>query len=371
MKVGRLRSAASATYQRIACTSTDRQAREFPVVKAFVNGHSRRRSRQDAGPTCVLEGKQSRDERVYLGGHRRNIWRGACRHDDAGPAGVRPRACPDARRRQRRDRRGELAAGAETILVVDGHGPMRNLQIEDLDPAATLVTGDADARPYCQLQDADSMPFDAAIFVGYHAMAKTLNAIHPHTIAGAVVHEIRVNGRPHGETGLNALVLASLGDPDSDGDRRRDHLCRGAVIPRRRDRDGGGEVSVRPQLRNLPPPEADGEGDPRRPLAVRLERRREVPLYLPGKPLSIEVDFLTMPQCDRASRCHGIDRLNGVTIAVHGDIAMGAIPTPLGGDPGGPCTSPPPSSRDGGRRLASGPRTPTSSRWGRMSAGSS
>ena len=38
-------------------------------------------------------------------------------------------------------------------------------------------------------------------------------AIHPHTIAGAVVSELRINGVPHGETGLNAAILGALGIP--------------------------------------------------------------------------------------------------------------------------------------------------------------
>src|SRR5690606_10215441 len=108
---------------------------------------------------------------------------------------------------------GAKAAGADLVLVADGHGPMRNLKIEDLHPAATLVTGTADARPHCQLEGANTASFDAAVFVGYHAMAKTLNAIHPHTIAGVAVHELRINGRPHWETGLNAAVRATLGIP--------------------------------------------------------------------------------------------------------------------------------------------------------------
>src|SRR3954465_11586366 len=100
---------------------------------------------------------------------------------------------------------GAVQAGATHIVVADGHGPMRNLKIEDLHPAAHLVTGTADAREYCQLEGADFGAFDAAFLVGYHAKAKTPKAIHPHTIAGAVVHELRVNGKPHGEAGLNAL----------------------------------------------------------------------------------------------------------------------------------------------------------------------
>jgi len=108
---------------------------------------------------------------------------------------------------------GAISAGADYVLVTDGHGPMRNLKIEDLHSGAHLVSGTGDAKDYCQLEGADSEKFDAAIFVGYHAMAQTYQAIHPHTIAGIAVYELRINGRPHGETGLNAAVLASLGIP--------------------------------------------------------------------------------------------------------------------------------------------------------------
>jgi D-amino peptidase len=108
---------------------------------------------------------------------------------------------------------GLARAGADYILVCDGHGPMRNLFFEDMHPAAHLLTGSGDDKDHCQLEGADSRAFEAAVLIGYHAMAKSYNAIHPHTIAGAAVAELRVNGVPHGETGLNAAVLGSLGIP--------------------------------------------------------------------------------------------------------------------------------------------------------------
>lgn len=213
---------------------------------------------------------------------------------------------------------GALEAGAEVMLVVDGHGPMRNLQIEGLNPAATLVSGTADARPYCQLEGADSLPFAAAIFVGYHAMAKSLNAIHPHTIAGAVVHEIRVNGRPHGETGLNALVLASLGiptvmvtgDETTCGEARAflgDNIATVVV----KSASGRNSAICRHPERTVI--------DIREAATLALAKIEAVPLYTVGSTARLEVDFLTMPQCDRASRCHGVERLNGVTVAIHGE----------------------------------------------------
>ena len=213
---------------------------------------------------------------------------------------------------------GAVAAGAERILVADGHGPMRNLLIEELHPAAELMTGSGDARPACQLEGADSGRFNAALFVGYHAMAKTRNAIHPHTIAGGAVHELRLNGQPHGETGLNAAVLAALGIPTVlvTGDET---TCAEAT---RMLGDSVTTVAVKSATGRTaaicrPPATTRAE------IAAAAERaltnRTVVKPYAPERPFQIEVDFLTMPQCDRASRTAGVERLDGVTIAITGD----------------------------------------------------
>jgi D-amino peptidase len=215
---------------------------------------------------------------------------------------------------------GALAAGAEYILVADGHGPMRNLKIEDLHPAAHLVSGTADAKDYCQLEGADDAKFDAAIFVGYHAMAKTFNAIHPHTIAGVCVHELRINGVPHGETGLNAAILASLGIPtvmvtgdETTCGEARMFLTDNIETVGVKRASGRNAAILRPPSATTPEITA---------AATRaLQAIDKVPLYLPEQPLRIEVDFLTMVQCNRAARTAGIERLNAVTIAVQGETA--------------------------------------------------
>jgi D-amino peptidase len=107
---------------------------------------------------------------------------------------------------------GAVQAGADYILVADGHGPMRNIRIEDLHPAAHLVTGTADARDYCQIEGADSEPFDAAIFVGYHAKAGHPTGLFAHTGSG-VVADVRVNGVSVGDGGLNTLFATWHGVP--------------------------------------------------------------------------------------------------------------------------------------------------------------
>lgn len=209
-------------------------------------------------------------------------------------------------------------AGADYILVCDGHGPMRNLFFEDMHPASHLLTGSGDAKDYCQLEGADSQTFDAAVLVGYHAMAKTFKAIHPHTIAGAAVAELRVNGKPHGETGLNAAILGSLGIPvitvTGDvttmaeakaflGDQIETVAVKEAV--------GRNAAICRPPSATLPEITAAAER--------ALKNLDNAKPYAPSGPMRLEVDFLTMQQCDRAARTANIERLGPVSINVYGD----------------------------------------------------
>ena len=54
--------------------------------------------------------------------------------------------------------------------------------------------------------------FDVALFVGYHARAGHPTGTIAHTYTGGPV-ETRLNGRPTGEYGFNALVLGAWGIP--------------------------------------------------------------------------------------------------------------------------------------------------------------
>ena len=213
---------------------------------------------------------------------------------------------------------GLVQAGADYILVCDGHGPMRNLLFEELHPAAHLLTGTGNAKEHCQIEAADGRKFDAAVFVGYHAMARTYRAIHPHTIAGAVVSELRLNGRPHGETGINAAILGSLGIPTImvTGDtttvaEARDFLGEGIETVAVKEAVGRNAAICRPPTATRPEITAAA--------ARALGQLGKVAPYAPERPFAIEVDFLTMPQCDRAARATGVERLAPLTIRVGGD----------------------------------------------------
>jgi D-amino peptidase len=109
---------------------------------------------------------------------------------------------------------GALAAGATDILVNDSHWNMYNLLPADVHPSARVLQGQkawsmvAGARPA-----ADGQPsFDVALFVGYHARAGHPSGTIAHTYSGIPV-ETRLDGRPTGEYGMNALVLGAWGIP--------------------------------------------------------------------------------------------------------------------------------------------------------------
>jgi len=105
---------------------------------------------------------------------------------------------------------GALAAGASEVLVNDSHGSMRNILIEELNPAAQLISGSP--KPLSMMQGIEGSLFDAAFFIGYHAQAGTAYSVLDHTYSG-IVYQVSLNGRPMGETGLNAALAGYFGVP--------------------------------------------------------------------------------------------------------------------------------------------------------------
>jgi D-amino peptidase len=213
---------------------------------------------------------------------------------------------------------GLVKAGADYILVNDGHGPMRNLLVEEIHPKAHLLSGSGNAKDYCQLEGAGDRTFDAAVFIGYHAMANTPKAIHPHTIAGSVVGELRLNGKPHGETGLNAAILGSLGIPTLlvNGDATTMKEA-GGMLPA-----GVGLVAVKEARgRNaaICRPLAEARADIAAAAERALANRASIQPYRPGTPFEIEVDYQTMAQCERGARVAGVEQRGPRTIRITGD----------------------------------------------------
>ncbi len=105
---------------------------------------------------------------------------------------------------------GAFAGGATDVLVNDSHGQMFNLTPEDLDPRAVLLQGQ---KPWSMVAGAGpEQGFEVALFVGYHARAGHPTGTIAHTYSGEPTLTM-MQGRPVGESGINALVLGAWGVP--------------------------------------------------------------------------------------------------------------------------------------------------------------
>jgi len=98
--------------------------------------------------------------------------------------------------------------GFEEILIADSHGPMVNVLVEELPEYVELIRGFP--RPLAMIVDVEGC--DAALFLGYHAKARTLRATFDHTYSG-VVNYIKVNEVEVSECLLNAYVAGHYNVP--------------------------------------------------------------------------------------------------------------------------------------------------------------
>ena len=105
---------------------------------------------------------------------------------------------------------GAFAGGATEVLVNDSHGGMFNLIPEDLDPRAVLLQGQ---KPWSMVAGAGpDAGFEVALFVGYHTRAGHPTGTIAHTYSGAPTLTT-LQGKPVGESGINALALGAWGVP--------------------------------------------------------------------------------------------------------------------------------------------------------------
>ena len=203
---------------------------------------------------------------------------------------------------------GALAAGAGKVVVNDSHWFMRNLLAEELHQAAELLAGDP--KPRSMVEGIDG-GFDAALFIGYHARAGTRNAILDHTYADRI-HEVRLNGRPVGELGINAGFAGVTGVPVAlvSGDSALaaearellgDHVAV-VVVKEAVSRHAARSVAPAVACRMI-----------REGVTTALQRKH-APFVLPP-PTTLEVDFALTIHADMAELCPGATRTAGRTVA--------------------------------------------------------
>ena len=106
--------------------------------------------------------------------------------------------------------RGAMDAGAEEVIIADGHWNGSNILVEELDSRARLNTGSP--SPFSMMQGIDES-VGGVMFVGYHARNGTPNAVLDHTWSSRTVANVWLNDILTGEYGLNAAVAGHFGVP--------------------------------------------------------------------------------------------------------------------------------------------------------------
>src|SRR5574341_666038 len=106
--------------------------------------------------------------------------------------------------------RGVFEAGAEEVLVADGHWNGSNILIEELDRRARLNTGSP--SPFSMMEGIDES-VDGVFFIGYHARNGSPNAILDHTWSARTVANLWLNEILTGEYGLNESLAGDFGVP--------------------------------------------------------------------------------------------------------------------------------------------------------------
>jgi D-amino peptidase len=98
---------------------------------------------------------------------------------------------------------GASDAGAREVLVNDSHWTMHNLPPEGLARRARYLSGRH--KPLYMMEGLDGT-FDAVFFVAYHGSIGAERSVLSHTYNPRAIWEVRLNGRPVGESALNGLV---------------------------------------------------------------------------------------------------------------------------------------------------------------------
>lgn len=106
--------------------------------------------------------------------------------------------------------RGASDAGADEIIVADGHWNGSNILIEELDARAKLNSGSP--SPFSMMEGIDES-VDAVFFIGYHARNGTPHAVLDHTWSSKTVANVWLNDILTGEYGLNAALAGHFGTP--------------------------------------------------------------------------------------------------------------------------------------------------------------
>lgn len=100
---------------------------------------------------------------------------------------------------------GAVAAGADEIVIKDGHGSATNIDVIKMPGCATLIRGKS-GHPYNMMYGLDDS-FDGVMFIGYHSGAGWPTSPLSHTNTGNPSY-IKINGEYASEFMINSYIAA-------------------------------------------------------------------------------------------------------------------------------------------------------------------
>lgn len=207
---------------------------------------------------------------------------------------------------------GAADAGADELVVVDGHGDGTNILVEELDSRARLNSGGA--SPMSMMQGVDSRTA-GVIFIGYHARAGSQDAVLAHTWSSGRIANVWLNDIVVGEYGLNAALAGQFKVPVLmiSGDQT---ACSQAV-----ELLGSLETVVVKKASGYFSAECLSPKitflliqDAAKKAVMRLIGGSAPQPFIVSQPVKVTVEFRQPESVDRAARLPGAKRLDGLKI---------------------------------------------------------
>jgi D-amino peptidase len=208
---------------------------------------------------------------------------------------------------------GAFEAGADEVVVSDGHGSMHNLIPDELHDDIALVQGVP--RPLLMMEGVDET-FDAVFFIGYHAGAGNPVGTLAHSFSGRIVRQVRLNQEPVSEALFNAAVAGHFDVPVAliaGDDKLADEI--GQKLPWVESVVTKWALSVT-SARNLTP-KASQERIRAAAQAALGDIANKTSFKLPS-PIVFEVDFNHPMQAFLVSDIPGVEKASGVSVSYSG-----------------------------------------------------
>jgi len=104
--------------------------------------------------------------------------------------------------------RGCYKAGADKVIVKDGHGAGNHAIWEDMEPGVELIQGQYFYERFPGIEECDAL-----ILLGYHAMAGTAEALMEHTFDSSSIQNMWLNDALVGEFAIDSATAAEFNVP--------------------------------------------------------------------------------------------------------------------------------------------------------------